>query len=114
MKIAIMKSAKLTCMSADQIIQLGTRARKSGHSCADRHSAAGRRRRALSARIEPGSLPEAATTHKGVQLSDYAVRLYTATLMRAGGVPRTAEMRALGVISLIAGAALAAKAFGAI
>ena len=46
--------------------------------------------------------------------SDYAVRLYTATLMRAGGVPRTAEMRALGVISLIAGVALAAKAFGAI
>jgi len=24
---------------------------------------------------------------KGVQLSDYAVRLYTATLMRAGGCP---------------------------
>jgi hypothetical protein len=51
---------------------------------------------------------------KDVELQDYVVRFYNATLMRTGGVPRTNEMRALGVISMITGAAIAAKTLGVI
>ena len=51
---------------------------------------------------------------KDVELQDYVARFYNATLMRTGGVPRTHEMRALGALSMIAGAAIAAKAMGVI
>lgn len=51
---------------------------------------------------------------KDVELRDYVARFYNATLMRTGGVPRSHEMRALGAISMIAGAAMAAKALGVI
>jgi len=50
---------------------------------------------------------------KDVELPDYVARFYNATLFRSGGVPRPHEARALGFISMIAGIALAVKAFGA-